>query len=139
MGALVTETEKNRARYHLGYFLVESASTFALGVPAAMQTTFMVEGALDRIMTTPGAVEKFRQTLERLDCIENEIMCGIDLASVDVLDTITVNKNRLRELAKYYRLFQTALAGLLGIVPNPWDQRMVIQLADGGINVPVSG
>jgi hypothetical protein len=139
MAALVTDDEKNRVRWHLGYHLVESVATFALGVPAAMQTTFMIEGAMNRILSTPGAIEKFRQTLERLDCIENEIMCGIDLASVDVLDTITVRKDRLRELARYYRLFQSALANALGVVPNPWDQRVIFLLADGGINVSVMG
>lgn len=136
MGALVTDEEKARARHHLGYHAVESVATFALGVPAAMQTTFMVEGALDRIMTTPGSVEKFRQLLERLDCVENEVFCGIDLASVDVLDTITVNKGRVRELAKYYLIALGGLENLLGVVRNPWDRR---EWLEWGINVSVGG
>lgn len=135
MGALVTDEEKSRARHHLGYIQVEAVATFSLGIPAAMQTTFMIEGALNRIMTTPGAIEKFRQLLERLDCVENEVFCGVDLASVDVLDTITVRKDRLRELAKYYLIAVGGLENLLGVPRNPWDCREWLDL--GNINVRV--
>jgi len=139
MPAVVTPEEKVRARHHLGYHNVESVMTFQLGVPAAMQTSFMIEGALDRIMSTPGAIEKFRQILCRLDAIENQVFCGSDLADVEVLDTITINRKRLRELAQYYSIGLGMLENLLGIVRNPWDKRAWVLSADGGINVPVAG
>lgn len=121
MAAVITDQEKVRARHHLGYLGVESASTFALGVPAAMQTTFMIEGALVRIM--PEAVDKFRELLCRLDAVESEVYCGMDLASVEKVDTIAIRSDRMQELAKYYRLARSALANLLGVPPNPFDMR----------------
>lgn len=139
MPAVVTSEEKVRCRHHLGYQNVESIMTFQLGVPAAMQTTFMIEGALDRIMSTPGAVEKFRQLLAQCDRIEAQVFCGIDLADIEVLDTITVNRKRLRELAQYYLIAVGGLENLLGVVRNPWDKREWLQMASGGINVSVSG
>lgn len=137
MAVIVTEEDKNRARYHLGYHLVESQATFALGIPAAMQTTFMIEGAMNRIMATTGAYERMRLLLDRMDQVEQEVFCGMDLASVDVLDTITVRKDRLRELAKLYKIAQQGLGNLLGVPPNPWDMRDWMQGAS--INVPVGG
>lgn len=137
MPAVVTPEEKVRARHHMGYQNVESIATFQLGVPSAMQTTFMIEGALDRIMSVPGAVEKFRQLLCRLDQIENSVYCGSDLADVEALGEITVNRKRLRELAEYYKIAQQALGNLLGVVPNPWDMRT--WLTGPSINARVMG
>lgn len=137
MAAVITEEEKNRARHHMGYPEVEAVSTFALGVPAAMQTNFMIEGAMQRINASPGAVERFRQLLCRMDGVENELECGMDLASVDRIDTIEVRSDRVNELGKYYRYWQTSLANLLGIVPNPWDQRSFAH--EPSVNVSVIG
>lgn len=86
-----------------------------------MQTTFMIEGALVRIM--PEAVDKFRELLCRLDAVESEVYCGMDLASVEKVDTIAIRSDRMQELAKYYRLARSALANLLGVPPNPFDMR----------------
>lgn len=132
MGAVVTDYEKDRTRHHLGYLGVEAVSTFALGVPAAMQTTFMIEGAMVRLL--PEAVERFRSLLCQLDAVESEVFCGMDLASVNKLDTIEINPKRLSELAKYYKIAQQGLANLLGCPANPFDMREWLK---GGINVPV--
>lgn len=137
MAAVITEEERVRARHHLGYLSVEAAQTFVLGIPAAVQTQFMIEGALNRIL--PQAVELFRQLLCRLDGIEAEVFCGVDLASVDKLDSIDIRSDRLETLAKYYLLAAEALSNLLGVPRNPWDMRTWLQGASGAINVSVIG
>lgn len=133
MAALITEEEKDRARHHMGYLAVEAAQTFVLGIPAAVQTQFMIEGALNRIL--PQAAERFRTLLCRLDSVEAEVFCGMDLASVDKIDTIDIRTDRLEALAKYYKIAQQGLANLLGVPPNPFDMREWLQ--GGSINVPV--
>lgn len=135
MAAVITAEEKVRARHHMGYQNVESISTFSLGVPAAMQTTFMIEGAMDRIMAAPGAPDKFRDLLCKLDSIESRVFCGADLADVESMGEITVNRKRLRELANYYKIAQQALGNLLGVPPNPFDMRE--WLSGPSINVSV--
>jgi hypothetical protein len=133
MAVTITEDEKSRARHHLGYLEVEAAQTFVLGVPAALQTTFMIEGALNRL--TPTGAQRFRELLCRLDAVENQVFCGIDLADVEKLDSIDVNRKRLGELAQYYKIAQQGLANLLGVPANPWDARE--WLMGGIVNVPV--
>lgn len=136
MAAFISDDEKVRARHHLGYPNVESVATFVLGVPAAMQTTFMAEGAFNRVLNTPNAVDKFREMLARLDEIENFVLCGLDLADVDEVGEAKINRKRLPELARYYKIPQQGLANLLGIPPNPFDQRSWLS-SGGNINVPV--
>lgn len=135
MAIAVTEEDKNKARHHLGYLSVESAQTFNYGVPAAMQTTFMIEGALNRLL--PVAYPKFLQLLQRCDAIEEEVFCGADLASMDQIDTLKIREDRLKELAKYYKIAQQGIANMLGVPPNPFDMREWLQ--GGFINVGVTG
>lgn len=134
MAVTIPEEDKVRARHHLGYLDVEAAQTFALGIPAAVQTQFMIEGALNRLL--PQAVPKFLELLERLDCVECEVFGGIDLASIDEIAEVKISDKRLEKLARYYKLAQQSLSNLLGIVPNPWDQREWLQ--GDCINVSVS-
>jgi hypothetical protein len=61
--------------------------------------------------------------LDTLDCIWCEVFGGIDTATIDQIAEIKINRKRLKELGQYYDLSRTALANLLGIVPNPFDQR----------------
>lgn len=131
----LTDEEKAKIRAHMGYLNVGSASTFNLGVPAALQTTFMIEGAWDKVL--PVAENLVRTYLCRLDEIEAEVFAGSDLADVLETSNIKINPNRLRDLAKYYLIAQESLANLLGVPPNPFDMRSWIQTNSGGINVPV--
>lgn len=113
--------DRVRVRYHLGYLNVQEASTFQLGVPAALPTLFMVEGAMEKLI--PEAVPMVRSLLDRLDCIQEELFGGIDFASYKEIDKIVVNEDRFAELGKYYRLALQSLAGMLGVPPNPYDPR----------------
>lgn len=126
----------------MGYLNVESAATFVLGVPAAMQTTFMIEGAMNRVLQTPQAVVMFRQFLARCEEVENYVFCNFDLSDVESIGTgeaVKINRKRLKELAEHYLIAQESLANFLGIVPNPFDQRGWLMKGRGGVNVPVSG
>ncbi len=133
--AVITEQDKVRARHHLGYLGVQESATFSLGIPAGVQTQFMIEGALHRLL--PMSVPKFLELLERLDCIECEIYDGADTATIDQIGELKINRKRLQELADVYMIARTALANLLGIVPNPYDQRPFLGAA-GGINMSVT-
>jgi len=135
MSAVIAEQDKVRARHHLGYLNVEAAQTFVLGIPAPVQTQFMIEGAMNRIL--PQALPKFLELLERLYCIECELFGGIDLASITSISDIVVRPERRKELAGYYQVARQGLANLLGTIPNPNDQRDWVN--GETINVPVYG
>lgn len=134
MAAVVPEEEKVRARRHLGYLGVEASSTFSLGIPAAIQTQFMVEGALNRLL--PQSMPTFLMLLDRLDCIDCEFYGGVDTATVSKIAEVEIDDKRIQKIGKYYRNARSDLANLLGIVPNPFDQREIV-MEGGGINVPV--
>lgn len=139
MAVVLTAEEKSRARHHAGYLQTQSAYTFGLGIPLNVQPQFMIEGALNNLLDEV-AYAKFRQLLCRCDQIEEQIYCGSDLADIQSIDTIKVNPERVKDLAKYYVLAMTSMCNLLGIVPNPWDQRDFIAWGGGGgINVSVIG
>ena len=131
----LSDEEKARIRRHLGYLNVSAASTFNLGVPAALQTTFMIEGAWDKILYA--SEELVRTDLCRCDQIEAQVFGGSDLADVLETGSVKVNPDRLKELAKYYRIAQQSLANHFGVVPNPFDLRDWVQAGGAGINCPV--
>lgn len=131
-----TLEEKARIRHHFAYVNVSAVSTFVLGVPAALQTTFMIEGAWDKIL--PEAEDLARKLLCRMDQVEEAVFGGIDLADVLETGAVKVNPDRLKELAKYYRIAQQGLANMLGVPPNYFDMRDWVNAgAAGAINVPM--
>jgi len=132
--AILTEEEKSKCRYHLGYLDVQAASSFSLGTPAMVQTQFMIEGAMNNLNMV--AYPKFVQLLCRLDQVEAEVYCTLDLVQVNKVDSVEVNRNQMKELAARYKLAQQALAQMLGIVPQPFEQRSWLTGED--INVRVN-
>jgi hypothetical protein len=134
---MLTLEEKAKIRHHMGYLNVQAAATFQLGIPAAVQTQFMIEGAWDKIL--PEAENMVRIFVCRLDDVEREVFGGMDLASVTKTGSIEVNPDRLKNLAKYYLIVRESLENLLGVPANPYDARSWLSSAGGGMNVPVRG
>lgn len=133
----LSDEEKARIRHHFAYVNVSAVATFQLGVPAALQTTFMIEGAWDKIL--PAAEGIVRKLLCRLDQIEDQVFGGSDLADVLEVGSTKVNPERLKELAKYYRLAQQSLGNLFGVPPNFFDMRDWVNAGAGGLNCSVRG
>lgn len=132
---MLTEEEKDKTRHHLGYLAVMDSQTFVLGVPAGVQTQFMVEGAFNRIL--PSAETRFRQLLRRLDGVEEQIERDMENVAVDEIGNIKLRKDEFKELIRRYQWWRNALANLMGIQPNPYDQRFSSWNGGSGINVPV--
>ncbi len=125
----------------MGYLNVTDAQTFILGVPAAVQTQFMIEGALNRIL--PQAVPMFRDFLDKLDGIEAQVVENQDALVVSSLGDIKINPDEFKSLIQRYKYWQGNLANLLCCQPNPFDQRPLLGAgwsgSNTGINVPVTG
>ena len=123
----------------MGYLNVGSASTFSLGIPAAVQTQFTIEGAWSKIL--PQAEPLFRKFLDRLDRIEEQIEEDTENVAVDSIDEIKLRADELRQLILRYQYWQGGLGNLLGVVPNPFDQRLWLGQGynggSGGVNVSV--
>jgi hypothetical protein len=135
----ISEEDKVRCRHHMGYGNFGSASTFVLGIPAAVQTAFVIEGAFSKIL--PQAEPLFRKFLDHLDCIEEQIVEDTENVAVNRVDEIELRPDELRQLSLRYQYWQGAIGNLMGITPNPWDARLWLGLGynggGGGINVSV--
>ena len=116
-----TDDEKVRIRHHLGYLNAAGSQTFVLGTPAAVQTQFQIEGAMDKVL--PAALPKARQLLQYLETIEAQMIGDLELLAIDAVDEITIRKTEQPELKREYQYHREGLANLLGIYPNPYDKR----------------
>lgn len=125
----LTEQEKIKIRHHLGFLNVAEVSTFVLGTPAAVETQFVIEGAMNRVLEA--ALPELRRQLQILDSIEEQMVADHELLAVEKIGEITLRKDEQEALVRVYDRWRESLANLLGVYPNPWDKR------GGGINVPV--
>lgn len=132
---MITEQDKVRARHHLGYLGVAQASTFVLGVPAAVQTQFVAEGAFTKIL--PSTEAFFRTLLDRLDALECQLVEDAPNLAVTRVDEIELSPDEFKRVMKLYFHWQGAVANLLGVPPNPFDQRFSTWSGGGGINAAV--
>lgn len=134
---MLTVDEIVKCRHHMGYPNVSAVSTYALGVPAAMQTTFMIEGAVVRVL--PESEEILRRLLSQLDAVECKVDELLDIVFTSKAEDVEFDDKAIEKLAKVYKIRQQSLANLLAVVPNPFDQREWLQMGGGGVNVPVTG
>jgi len=126
-----TEEEKVMIRHHLGYLNVAAAYTFVLGSPAAIETQFIIEGAMNRVLVE--AEGQVRRHIAILDTIEQQMNDDRELLAVNDVDEIKIRPTEMRELRNEYQYWRMSLSNLLGVYPNPFDRRF----ADSGINVGV--
>lgn len=133
--ATLTDQEKVSIRHHMGYPNVGEIQSFALGVPAAMETSFVIEGAMNRVMIQ--SLPKVRQLMGVLDTIESQMIDDLELLAVNRLGTIEVNQKEQSNLEQRYDYWVNALGNALGCTRNPFDARKYNR--QGGINAGVSG
>lgn len=128
----LTDRERVKIRHHLGYLNVQNAQTFVLGVPAAVDTQFLIEGAFDKVL--PEALGEVRRHLVMLDNVEAQIAENQELLAVTKVGEISVRQDEFEALLVRYDYWRNGLSNLLGVYPNPWDKR---RIAGPGINVRV--
>ena len=117
----LTNAQKVKVRHHMGYVNVGQVATFALGTPAALETQFMIETAMNKVL--PEALPELERLVGILDAVEEQKVADLELAAVNEVGEISVNQGEQRQLDKQYAHWQAALANLLGVPPNPFDGR----------------
>lgn len=130
---MLTPDEKVRARHHMGYPQVQEARTFLLGYPVSVPTMTMIEGSLDKV--APAAEGQVRRMLTIMDALEEQMLADQELLAVVKVDEIEIRQDEFDQILKQYQHWQRGLGNLLGVPPNPYDQRFLG--AGGGINVSV--
>lgn len=131
----VTEQEKVKIRHHLGYLNVAEASTFVLGTPAGVETQFIIEGAMNRVLEA--ALPEMRRQLNILDALEEQMVADFELIAVLKLGEIDINQKEQKQLKQNYNYWVNSLANVFGITRNPYDKRLMGIGANAGMNMTV--
>lgn len=126
----LTDEEKVKIRHHLGFLNVGEAYTFVLGTPAAVETQFIIEGAMNRVLEK--ALPELRRILQVLNGLEEQMVADHELLAVNQIGEIKVRSDEQEALDARYGRWCGSLANMLGVYANPYDKR------GGGINVPVT-
>lgn len=132
----LTEAEKVRIRHHLGYLQVQPVYTFVLGVPAGVESTFMIEGAMERVLDS--ALPLVRDMIRKLDCTEEQRFDDQENHAVNRLGDIEINPEEDKYLQRGYRYWQGRLANVLGVMVNPYS-KVEEDFQGGGVSRPVIG
>ena len=131
--AVLTEEEKARIRYHLGYLQTDPVASIQLGFPRASQTMFLVEAAMNRIPDT--AIALVRSCVARCDATEQRLFeCQERMAATRV-DEVDLNENEPTMLRTEYRYWVQKLSDQLGAPINPYSA--AFQAGTQPLNVPV--
>lgn len=136
MGAFFTDEEKARIRYHMGYANVNAVEVYAAGVPAPIETQFLIEGAMNRVLEA--AAPLVRKTLAILDGIEQQMVDDHELLAITEIGEIKINTKEQQKLEARYLRWQASLANILAVSPMPFDFRYGGGMGGGGLNTPVS-
>jgi len=127
----LTPEEKTWVRYHLGFVGVTSIATFALGAPAAIETQFIIESAMNLLLLESEGI--VRDILGKLGGILSQMVDDHELLAIERLGEITIRKDEHDALRKEYLFWQRSLGNVFGVRPNPYDQRFL----GNSINVSV--
>ena len=109
----LTEAEKERVRYHLGYLEVSAAASIQLGIPRPLQTVFLLEQGINNILE--GAIPRVRRTLNVMDSIEDKLFEATDRLAAKSLDTLVLRDNEPDMLEKEYVRWGYRLADIFGV------------------------
>lgn len=126
MSARLSEHDRARVRYHLGYLNTEPSASIQLGFPRASQALFLVDQAMDRLI--PAAVQKAMQLLDRLETVECQMFEANKRLKAVQIDNLTLRRsnderNEQDMLRSEYLHWASALADLLGVALNVYSHR----------------
>jgi hypothetical protein len=137
----LTEAQKERVRYHLGYMETSFAASIQLGIPRPVQTVFLLEQALE-LLVNAHAVARVRCILDILDNVEASLVGAQQSLSVERMGEMTLHPLRGRgllatdSLEREYQRWGKRLADIMGVPIYPYSTRY--RKTGPGTVVPVS-
>jgi hypothetical protein len=134
MSTPLTEEEKERVRFALGYpgttFGGEQAAAgIAFGISIPLQTAFLLEEAIQVLLTNPYAVDRARRILKTLDDIEQRLAAAGCVLVAEKVGEITLRGAKAGEtypdlLEREYRRWAQRLADHLGVPLYPFSEKL---------------
>jgi len=136
---VLTEEEKERIRYHLGYVETSFAASLQLGIPRPVQTIFLVEQAMT-LLTNEYALDRVRRVLFTLDEIERKLQDSLCLLVAEQLGDLKLRSATPGQtypdlLEREYLRWAKRLADMLGVPLYPYSDRFKQRVNSGNISV----
>jgi len=120
----LTPEEKVRIRDHLGYLNTSELSTFVLGLPAGIETQFLIERAMDPFVKED-ALPMIRTILCELDDVDKQrrqVRSAIATQAVGAIQMRDPQEAFAALNGEFIRLIGR-LANAFGVPSNPFDRR----------------
>ncbi len=121
MAAILSDAEKGRIRFHLGYPATEGGFVIALGLPASAQPLFLVNWAVDHV--AEDSVGIVREHIVMLDATYRRVFEAQTRLKAKKADDVELNPDEIPRLRSEYRQFAQALADLLQVPLNTNSSR----------------
>lgn len=129
----LSDQEKERVRYHLGYMGTsfggdQAAASLTYGIPRPAQTMFLLESAIQTMLTNPYTLERVRKLLCILDKVEAQIeaaACQLGVESVGGIKMRSAEPGRTHPdlLEREYVRWAKRLADVLGVPLYAYSDR----------------
>lgn len=132
---MLTDAEKDRVRYHLGFMSVTTAASMQFGMPKAVQTNFIVEMNMNNLL--PPGEERVRRVAQVLDDIELKMIDAQDRLPATRVEELHLRSDEIDKLEGEYTRWAYRLADILGTPINPLSARFKRGVSGG--NIPVRG
>lgn len=117
--ATFTEQEKAKIRVALGYLMAAPVASIVLGVPAATQPMFLVEGAMERMLFHSGPI--IRDILCQIDAVDEAIKGLPGYAVASVMGNMTLREDSMEKLQQLRGYWVKRLSDVLGAPSNPYS------------------
>jgi len=113
----LTEEEKEKIRYHMGYPSQGEYRSYFAGIPFNPQTLYLLEGRMERLAEQ--SLPRVRVLLGRLDGIDEQTYCAsFKHMAAEQLEDLRPNPQYNEELRREYTYWQQRLAQVLNVPVN---------------------
>ena len=131
----LSDNEKVRIIWHLGYLATSRAASIQLGFPRANQTLFLVESAMELTSTPMEGI--VRDNLEACDQAERDEREARRRFKVSKVADVTFNPDEARQRRDAYWDEAVGLASILGVPINTMDGKWAGR-GNNSMNITVS-
>jgi len=137
---MLTEIDKERIRYHLGYLETSFAASIQLGLPRPLQTVFLLEQSME-LLSNQYAIDRCLRILDVLDKIECQLQEATEYLVADTLGNMSLHPLKSKgllvtdNLEREYVRWANRLADMLGTPLYPFSDRFMRR--GPGTSVPV--
>ena len=109
----LTDSEKLRIKYFLGYQGVSEQAVLLTGIPHFVQSVRTIDANLEKLLD--GALDLVRTLLNRLEVTEEQLFCAQSRLKVRVAGDVEFNREERQALKDAYLTWAKRLADLIGV------------------------